>query len=193
MGVRVEQKEKRKNEILAAGLDLFIRRGYTSTKISDIAKQVGMSTGLLFHYFESKEKLYEALIQKGVSAPMNIMADSDLEPIAFFETTTKRILNFFKCKPTFAKYFVLMNQAYYNESAPQSVKNMLKDYDIFTPTSRLIERGQETGTIRNGNSYALAMTYWCAIQGIAEQMVVNSENPYPESEWIVNILRGKNL
>ena len=193
MGMRVEQKEKRKNEILAAGLDLFIRRGYTSTKISDIAKQVGMSTGLLFHYFESKEKLYEALIQEGVSAPMNIMADSGLEPIAFFETTTKWILNFFKCKPTFAKYFVLMNQAYYNESAPQSVKNMLKDYDIFTPTSRLIERGQETGTIRNGNSYALAMTYWCAIQGIAEQMVVNPENPYPESEWIVDILRGKNL
>lgn len=193
MGMRVEQKEKRKNEILAAGLDLFIRRGYTSTKISDIAKQVGMSTGLLFHYFGSKEKLYEALIQKGVSAPMNIMADSGLEPIAFFETTTKRIFDFFKCKPTFAKYFVLMNQAYYNESAPQSVKNMLKDYDIFTPTSRLIERGQETGTIRNGNSYALAMTYWCAIQGIAEQMVVNPENPYPESEWIVDILKGKNL
>ena len=193
MGVRVEQKEKRKNEILAAGLDLFIRRGYTSTKISDIAKQVGMSTGLLFHYFESKEKLYEELIREGVSAPMNIVADSDLEPIAFFETTTKWILNFLKCKPAFAKYFVLMNQAYYNESAPQSVKNMLKDYDIFTPTSRLIERGQETGTIRNGNSYALAMTYWCAIQGIAEQMVVNPENPYPESEWIVDILRGKNL
>ena len=193
MGVRIEQKEKRKNEILAGGLDLFIRRGYTSTKISDIAKQVGMSTGLLFHYFESKEKLYEALIQEGVSAPMNIMADSGVEPIAFFETTTKRILNFFKCKPIFAKYFVLMNQAYYNESAPQSVKNMLKDYDIFTPTSRLIERGQETGTIRNGNSYALAMTYWCAIQGIAEQMAVNPENPYPESEWIVDILRGKNL
>lgn len=193
MSMRVEQKEKRKNEILAAGLDLFIRRGYTSTKISDIAKQVGMSTGLLFHYFESKEKLYEALIQEGVSAPMSIMADSGLEPIVFFETTTKWILDFFKCNPAFAKYFVLMNQAYYNESAPQSVKNMLKDYDIFTPTSRLIERGQETGTIRNGNSYALAMTYWCAIQGIAEQMVVNPENPYPESEWIVDILRGKNL
>lgn len=29
-------------------LDLFIRRGYAATKITDIAKQVGMSTGLLY-------------------------------------------------------------------------------------------------------------------------------------------------
>ncbi len=189
MGIREEQKDKRRNEILAAGLDLFIRRGYAATKISDIAEQVGMSTGLLFHYFESKEKLYEELIKNGVSGPMSIMDDSGMEPIAFFDATAKRLFDFLKSQPVFAKYFVLMNQAYYNESAPQSVKNMLKDFDIFTPTSQLIKKGQETGSIREGNPYALAIAYWCAIQGIAEQMAVNPENPCPESEWIVDILR----
>ena len=66
MGIREEQREKRREEILAAGLDLFIRKGYVATKISDIAAQVGMSVGLLFHYFQSKENLYEELIKYGI-------------------------------------------------------------------------------------------------------------------------------
>ncbi|ERI91409.1 transcriptional regulator, TetR family [Clostridiales bacterium oral taxon 876 str. F0540] len=189
MVTRKEQKDKRRNEILEAGLDLFIRRGYASTKISDIAKQVGMSVGLLFHYFESKEKLYEELIKNGVTGPMRIMTDSDIEPIVFFETTAKLILGSLKSDAAFPKYFVLMNQAYYNESAPQSVKDMLKGFDIYTPTSHLIKKGQANGTIKEGNSYALAIAYWCAIQGIAEQMAMTPEYPCPEGEWIVDILR----
>ncbi len=191
MGLRKEQKENRRNEILATGLDLFIRRGYTSTKINDIANQVGMSTGLLFHYFESKEKLYEELIRNGISGPVSFMPDSGMEPIAYFETTTKLIFDNIKSRPILAEYFVLMNQAVHNEAAPESVKNMLKNYDIYTPTSQLIKKGQEKGVIRQGNPYALAITYWCAIQGVAEQMAVNPDYPCPESEWIVDILRSK--
>jgi Transcriptional regulator len=189
MGIREEQKEKRRNEILAVGLDLFIRRGYASTKISDIANQVGMSVGLLFHYFESKEKLYEELIKNGVTGPMSIMTDSGMEPIVFFEATAKWILGSLKSDAVFAKYFLLMNQAHYNESAPQSVKDMLKDFDIYTPTSHLIKKGQKDGTIKEGDPFALAIAYWCAIQGIAEQMAMNPEYPCPEGEWIVDILR----
>lgn len=191
MGVRKEQKEARRNEILVAGLDLFIRRGYSSTKINDIAKYVGMSTGLLFHYFESKEKLYEELIRNGIAGPMSLMDNSGMDPIAFFEAAAKQIFDTVKSRPISAKYFVLMNHALYNEAAPQSVKNMLKDYDIYTPTSQLIIKGQEKGTIRKGNPYALAMAYWSAIQGVAEQIAVNPEYPCPESEWIVDILRNQ--
>jgi len=186
---RKEQKYKRRNEILEAGLDLFIRRGYASTKISDIANQVGMSTGLLFHYFESKEKLYVELIKNGLAGPMSIMTDSGMEPIVFFKTTADWILGSLKTDAVFAKYFVLMSQAYYNESAPQSVKDMLKGFDIYTPTSHLIKKGQANGSIKEGEPYALAIAYWCAIQGIAEQMAMTPEYPCPEGQWIVDILR----
>ena len=51
---RKEQKEKRRKEILAVGLDLFVRKGYAATKTQDISQEAGMSEGLLFHYFASK-------------------------------------------------------------------------------------------------------------------------------------------
>ena len=191
MGIRDEQKEKRREEILWAGLDLFIRKGYASTKIKDIAEAVGMSVGLLFHYFESKEALYEELIRYGISGPMNTMSQSDMEPLAFFELAAEQIISYMQNEPFVSKMFVLMIQAYYNEAAPQKVKELLSDFDMLTPTALLIEQGQANGTIREGNPQALGIAYWGAIQGIAEQYAFNTGYAWPESEWIVDIIRRK--
>ncbi|CAA7602382.1 Bacterial regulatory proteins, tetR family [Acididesulfobacillus acetoxydans] len=181
MGIRERQKEKRREEILAAGLDLFIRKGYAATKINDIAERVGMSTGLLFHYFESKEKLYEALIVLGISVPMSVMAPTEREPLEFFRVTAEQIFHYIRTEPFVAKMFVLMSQAFYNEAAPPSIKELLMGFDIYTPTTLLIQKGQANGTIRQGNSHALAIAYWCAIQGIAEQMALNPDVPCPKA------------
>lgn len=189
MGIREEQREKRRQEILESALDLFIRKGYAATKISDIAQSVGMSVGLLFHYFRSKEKLYEELIRCGVSGPIRTMVPTDVEPLEFFEDTAEKIIHNIHARPFIAKMFVLTNQAYYNEAAPQSVKDLLHNFDIHTPAALLIKRGQANGTIRMGNPKALGIAYWGAIQGIAEQVAVNPDLPCPESAWIVDIIK----
>lgn len=191
MGVREEQRKKRRMEILNAGLDLFIQKGYSATKVSDIAGRVGMSTGLLFHYFKSKENLYETLIQYGVSGPMSMVAPTQKEPLAFFEDAAAQILQYLKTQPFTVKMFVLMSQAYHNEAAPPGVKEALHGFDIYTPTAAIIRKGQENGTIRAGDPFALAIAFWCAIQGVAQQMAIQPESPCPESNWIVDILRRK--
>ena len=60
---RKEQKEERRQAILMTALTLFVERGYHDTKITDIAEAVPMSTGLMFHYFASKEELLLELLK----------------------------------------------------------------------------------------------------------------------------------
>ncbi len=191
MTTRNDQKEQRREEILSAGLDLFIRKGFTGTKIKDIADRVGMSVGLMFHYYESKEALYEELIRYGVSGPMQTMAPTELEPLAFFETTAKQLIEYVRAQPFIAKMFVLMGQAVISEDVPAGAKEILRGLDVYTPTARLIEKGQQNGTIRSGDPLALSLAFWCAIQGIAEQYATSCDAPCPESEWIVDIIRNK--
>lgn len=191
MGVREDQKEKRRQDILAAGLKVFTRKGYGAAKISDIAAEAGMSAGLMFHYFESKEKLYEELVKIGISGPMSMMEITYDEPIGFFEESAKQVLQYIQ-EPQVANMFVLMNQAFLSEGIPQSVKEMLMGFDIFNVTARIIEEGQTNQTIREGNPYALAVAFWCAVQGIAEQVAAFPACPCPQSEWIVDIIRRKN-
>ena len=82
MSTREEQKEQRRRLILMKALELFVKRGYSETKIGDIAKAANMSTGLMFHYFESKEQLYEELVKMGLhgtNTPQEMNFSSPLE------------------------------------------------------------------------------------------------------------------
>lgn len=191
MSARSEQKEKRRQEILEVGLELFIRKGFSATKISDIAKGVNMSVGLLFHYFESKEKLYEELIKIGISGPKMVMEGDQSDPLTFFETAARQILGYATSQPFVAKMFVLMSQAEYNDSIPDSVKELLNEVDTYRQSEILMEKGQQNGTIRQGNTTALTIAYWSAIQGICEALALNPNTPCPESEWIVDIIRRR--
>ena len=191
MTTRKKQKEKRRQEILDIGLDLLIHKGFAATKISDIAKKAKMSIGLLFHYFKSKEHLYEELIKIAMSGPKLVISGDKSDPLAFFEATTKQILEYAVNDPTVAKMFVLVKQAAYNDATPDSVKEMLKERDALAQLALLIEKGQKNGTIRTGNPTALAWAYWAAIQGVCEELALNPGTPCPESEWIVDIIRRK--
>lgn len=52
---------EKRQAILKTALDLFVERGFHNTPTSLIAKQAGVATGTLFHYFKNKEELIDAL------------------------------------------------------------------------------------------------------------------------------------
>lgn len=58
-----ELREASVRKILDASLELFGTKGFEATSISMIAAQAGISKGLIYNYFESKEALLDALIQ----------------------------------------------------------------------------------------------------------------------------------
>ena len=49
--------EQRREEIVSAAVKLFCEKGYEGTTIRDIARAVGVTEGLLYHYFPSKAEL----------------------------------------------------------------------------------------------------------------------------------------
>jgi AcrR family transcriptional regulator len=63
---RQRRKEARPAELLSAALDLFVERGYATTKLDDVASRAGVSKGTLYLYFDSKESLFKAVIEQGI-------------------------------------------------------------------------------------------------------------------------------
>ena len=190
MGIRQEQREKRRWEILEAALDLFISKGYADTKIGDIAEKVNMSMGLMFHYFESKAKLFEELIRIGVSAPAAMMKLDDRDPLRFFETVAAYIISAISQSPFTAKMFVLMYQVNSNASLLEPVRELLEGMDYMQKTIALILAGQELGQIRQGNAEALSALYWQTLSGVAIYAALKPGAPIPEPEWIVDCIKA---
>jgi AcrR family transcriptional regulator len=58
-----EIREARKAEILEAAFELFATEGYHGASVSKIAKQAGISKGLMYNYFNSKEDVLRAVMR----------------------------------------------------------------------------------------------------------------------------------
>lgn len=55
-----EHRENQRREILEAAARVFARKGYESTAMVDIAKEMGVSKGILYYQFRSKQELIVA-------------------------------------------------------------------------------------------------------------------------------------
>ena len=60
------RKDARPGEILDAALALFVERGFTATRLDDVARKAEISKGTLYLYFKSKEALFRAMVQEMV-------------------------------------------------------------------------------------------------------------------------------
>lgn len=60
------RKEDRPQEITEAAFDAFAEKGYAATRVNDVAKRAGVSKGLMYLYFKTKEELFKAVVRSVV-------------------------------------------------------------------------------------------------------------------------------
>jgi len=60
---RPDVSEERKSQILQAALSVFNRKGYTSARMEDIAREAGLSVGILYWYFKGKLEITLGLVK----------------------------------------------------------------------------------------------------------------------------------
>lgn len=58
------RKDERPAEIIAAALAVFAARGFSATRLDDIAARAGISKGTLYLYFRNKEDLFKAMVRE---------------------------------------------------------------------------------------------------------------------------------
>jgi AcrR family transcriptional regulator len=60
---QAERRAATSNAILQSAVELFGKVGFEQTSVDRIAHHAGVSKGIVFHHFESKEQLFEAVIE----------------------------------------------------------------------------------------------------------------------------------
>ena len=70
------RKDDRPQEITAAAFDAFAQNGYAATRVEDVAKRAGISKGLMYLYFKTKEELFKAVIKSVVIRRIDALVDT---------------------------------------------------------------------------------------------------------------------
>ncbi|HEU5215434.1 MAG TPA: TetR/AcrR family transcriptional regulator [Gaiellaceae bacterium] len=59
--------EDKRRQLLDAAVRVFARKGFHASRVGDIAEEAGVAHGLLYHYFESKDQVLEAVFHENWS------------------------------------------------------------------------------------------------------------------------------
>lgn len=86
MGPRVSTKQDTKEELLKAGTEIMMVKGYSNTGIAEVLKSVGVPKGSFYYYFDSKEDFALEIItrfdENYRDEVLCILRDKSLSPIA---------------------------------------------------------------------------------------------------------------
>ncbi len=131
---KIVDHDEYREEILRKSFPLFARRGYSKVTIRVLAKELGISTGTLYHYFENKEVLFEQMVRllaREDAAQLDVM-----ERKSFARTPEKVVeilFQFIQSKEFYFQSVILMvcDVFRYNEQGHKNL-SVLKDcLDIY--------------------------------------------------------------
>jgi AcrR family transcriptional regulator len=67
------RKAERPDEIVSAALAVFAEKGFAAAKLDDIAARAGVSKGAVYLYFETKEDIFRAVVERAISPNIGIV------------------------------------------------------------------------------------------------------------------------
>ena len=70
----VTLKRDKEQSIFEAALKVIKHNGFHKARMSDIAKEAGISYGLVYHYFKNKENLFDAILDRWWKGLFHLMA-----------------------------------------------------------------------------------------------------------------------
>src|SRR3981081_1960655 len=56
----------RRDQILSAATKCFVENGFHGSSMAELAKRAGMSVGHIYHYYESKDAIIEAIVDRDI-------------------------------------------------------------------------------------------------------------------------------
>lgn len=182
-------KDERKEHILNAALHVFARRGFAATKIQDIAKQGGISHGLVYHYFKSKEDVFYELVSRAIyhAGQALLMVDAlPLGPLEKVRQTARLILGSIASGQESSLYFMIVVHASVMESTPEERGRYLAGWEVpVNVFKKILEEGQNRGEIRPGDVGDMSNAFFSAIMGIAINRLAFEAYKIPEPEILV--------
>jgi AcrR family transcriptional regulator len=171
--------------ILDAAEREFAEHGLESARTEEIAARSGVTKGMIYHYFGSKEKLYEAALEQ-VFAPLLIslqqFAAPDADPREALDGIVRRILELTAEKPgvpAMLFFEIIQNRgAYYEKIGFPSLYHVL---------ATILETGRKRGVFKPLDAWHTAINivgaccfYYCAAQRLQPIWSGNAKPLSPE-------------
>lgn len=158
--------EDRREQILDAAIQVFARKGFTRATNKDIAREAGITPGLIYHYFESKEAVFKAIVE--TRSPVGMLHALpremlELPPAVFLPLILKKVLEIVESEDFVRLIRVFVPEIIHNpELSPLGVSVLQQGLGFLTGYLR---SSMESGQLRPGDAALTAQVLLGSVVG----------------------------
>ena len=129
--------EDRREQIIDAAMHIFAQKGFARATNKDIAREAGITPGLIYHYFESKEALLKAIIEG--RSPLRFINTLPpqaltLPPEVFLRFMVMQVLSIIEEENFIQLIRVFLPEVVYNPNTGSTISNALQQMLGFLET-----------------------------------------------------------
>lgn len=140
-----------RERIVAAALSLFARSGFDGATITQVARDAGVASPLIYYYFEDKDELWRAAADYAIrdwsQSVRNIEKElSDADPITILKVQLRRFIYFSSQHREFSR--LIINEAGSGDGRMEwLIEHHIKP--MHTASNKALENAMEVGLVRN--------------------------------------------
>ncbi len=182
-------REATREKIQSAAGQLFAQKGLAGTNVQEIADLAGISIGLLYRHYKTKEELFREMVTFAMEglADLTALLGSDGSPREIMLGVATEICTDLEENDDFVNTMIFLTQAFLSDPDVGDVYKLIEqDVLMCNAAAGLIKRGQESGDMRVGDAQKMAALFFATIQGLGVmKSVMKSQFPIPSPEMIL--------
>jgi AcrR family transcriptional regulator len=183
---------KKKDAIYRATLDLIAVNGFLGTPVSSIAKEAGLSVGIIYHYFSGKEELLNKLyleIKKKFTRHLILLLDKNLNTEQNLQLLLHNVFNYYSSNWKDLSYV----EQYENSQLIDHATNETVS-EFLLPIIQLFEKANEEQIIKPLRSEILmsmsfGATIFLAKAYISQGMIIDTEKINTEISAVWDMIK----
>ena len=169
---QIRDRERRRQQIIAASKRVFVSKGVSKATIKDIAEEAELSPGTLYIYFKNKDELYSALsirMLKHLNVRLQRVKERKEMPHAQRITAVKEALcEAYKIDPP---VFVTLSHLQASETLDNISPELLDQImglsrQSLDTLAGIFEKGMETGSLLDRDPQKTALILWSLFSGL---------------------------
>jgi len=184
-------REERMIQIEASALVTFAKNGYQRTKMSMIAQEAGVSEGLIYRYYESKEQLFikivEGLMEES-SREIHLLNKIDGTPLEQIKFLTEKMLD-----EQSKIGFMFIEQAKKEDEVPKRATELMMSYtnqnliDYLVP---IFKEGQEQGELIADDPRKVLSWYFYIVNLVVIDEQGDSTYGFPSIDMLLRFIKN---
>jgi len=135
-------RKQSSDQIADAALELFAKNGFHLTSIERIAKMAGVSKGLIYNYFDTKDDLLRYVVSSAIEVGDQVLEEAENASLSPIDQLCKVIDDLFKLvgeKPRYWKLMVMLSMQ----------EEVAKKFEDITNQHAMANLGKLAGLLRD--------------------------------------------